>query len=239
LLTAYRTAPSENLKSQIRDALFSRPSSARLLLKAVDRGEVPASEVPLDQVRRVVLFEDAGLDALVARHWGRLQAAPRGEVLAEVRRLNNDLRAGDGDPASGKQLFKKHCANCHQLFGEGTKIGPDLTTANRQDREFLLVSLVDPNTTIRAEYVSVVIQTTDGRVVTGLPVARDDSGMTLVDARNNRVTIAASEIDELRESPVSLMPENLYRQFSPQELRDLFAWLQSADPGRQPETDNR
>ena len=96
----------------------------------------------------------------------------------------------------------------------------------RQDREFLLVSLVDPSSVIRKEFVSLVIHTRDGRVLTGLPVSRDESGVTLVNARNEATTIAMAEIDELQDSPVSIMPADLYRQLSPQELRDLFSYLQ-------------
>jgi putative heme-binding domain-containing protein len=120
----------------------------------------------------------------------------------------------------------KHCSACHQLFGEGTKLGPDLTSANRADRDFLLISLVDPGSVIRKEYVSIVLQTTDGRIETGLAVAQDASGTTIVTSKNERKFFAASEIEELRESGVSHMPDTLYRQLKPQELRDLFAWLQ-------------
>ncbi|MEQ9408702.1 MAG: c-type cytochrome [Fuerstiella sp.] len=216
------------LHPQIREILLARPSSARLLLAAVERGDISPEEIPLEQVRQVALYNDEQLNQLVARHWGRLRPATPGEKLAEVRRLNNDLRAGSGDAAAGKSLFTKHCGTCHRLFGEGTKLGPDLTTANRQDSQFLLISLVDPNSVIRKEYVSVIVHTTDGRVLTGLPIERDDSAVTLLDGKKPQpAVIARSEIAEIHESAVSLMPDNLYRQFSPQQLRDLFRYLQS------------
>ena len=227
LMRLHRATDSDPLKSQILDFLLARPTSARAWLTAVDRGEVPAAATPLAQVRRVALLADPELDALVAKHWGRLQAATREEKLAEVRRLNNDLRAGTGNAAAGRLLFVKHCAACHQLFGKGKPVGPDLTTANRQDRDFLLTSLVDPSSVIRKEFVSVVIQTTSGRVLTGLPIARSEAAITLVDVQGQPQQIAAAEIDKLHDSPVSLMPENLYQQLPPQELRDLFAYLQS------------
>ena len=227
LIALHQSENDGPLNSQIRDLLLTRPASALAWLQAVDRGEIAPSATPTEQIRRVALFGDEKLDALVARHWGKLQGATREERLAEVRRLNNDLRAASGDPDEGHQIFKKHCASCHQLFGEGAKVGPDLTTANRMDRDFLLISLVDPNSVIRKEYVSVVIQTTVGRVLTGLPVARTDSTLTLVDSKGDKQDVATSEIDQLHESPVSLMPDNLYHQFTPQQLRDLFAYLQS------------
>ena len=227
LIQLHQASPADALKTRIRGVLLSRASSAKAWLQAIDQGQVPAGSTSIEEIRRVALYKDPQVDSLVAKHWGKLQAKTREEKLAEVRRLNNDLRAAGGNPAVGRELFKKNCAACHQLFGEGAKVGPDLTTANRQDRNFLLVSLVDPSSVIRKEYVSVVVQTKNGRVLTGLPVARSDASITLVDAKGERQTIPAAEIEELYDSPVSLMPENLYQQFKPQELRDLFAHLQA------------
>lgn len=232
LLKLHQSSGSEELKSQIRSIMLSRKSLASVWLNAVDMGEIAASLTPLDQIRLVALLEDDSLNVIVTKHWGRLQGATAEEKLAEVRRLNNDLRASPGNPETGRELFKKHCSTCHQLFGEGTKLGPDLTSANRADRDFLLVSLVDPSSVIRKEFVSVVVLTTDGRVETGLAVARDDNGLTIVTSKNERRSFSAGEIEEVRESSVSHMPDTLYRQLKPQELRDLFAWLQSSGPGQ-------
>jgi putative heme-binding domain-containing protein len=226
LLEWYRQEPSAALQSQIRDVLLSRVESARLWLTAVDRGEIPAAQTPLEQIRRVALLENEELDALVLKHWGRLQGGTREEKLAEVRRLNNDLRAAGGNVLAGQELFVKHCAVCHQLHGEGGKLGPDLTTANRKDRDFLLISLVDPSSVIRKEYVALVVETKGGQVLSGLAVERSDAGVTLVNARNERTMIPQAEIVDIQEATVSFMPEDLYRQLKPQELRDLFAYLQ-------------
>ena len=228
LIELHRTSTSTTLNSQIRDLLLGRKSFAKAWLTAVDRGDIAASLTPTDQVQRIASLEDPELDALVRKHWGRLETT-RGEKLAEVRRLSNDLRAASGDRITGQAVFKKNCASCHQLFGEGTKLGPDLTTANRKDREFMLISLVDPSSVIRKEFSSFVVHTKDGRILTGLAITRDDAGVTLVNARNEKTTIAASDIEELHESQLSLMPEDLYRQLKPHELRDLFAYLESTD----------
>ncbi|MDX1928482.1 MAG: c-type cytochrome, partial [Pirellulaceae bacterium] len=227
LIACHQSSTPESLKSQVRDVLLGRASSAKAWLTAIDRNEIEASSTSLEQVRRVALLGDSQLDALVTKHFGKLQSSSREEKLAEVRRLNNDLRAGEGDARSGRELFTKHCAACHQLFGEGMKIGPDLTSANRQDRDFLLVSLVDPSSVIRKEFVSVVIQTTGGRVLTGLAIDRNDASITIADAKGEKQVVLNSEIDELRDSEVSMMPDNLYLQLKPQELRDLFAYLQT------------
>ncbi len=226
LVALHQSERSAAMQAKIRDVLLARKTFALEWLAQIDRGTIPAWASTIDEIRRVALFADPKLDAIVAKHWGKLQPPSREEKLAEVRRLNNDLRAGAGDAEKGRALFKTHCGACHQLFGEGANVGPDLTTANRQDREFLLVSLVDPSAVVRKEYVGVVVQTADGRTVTGLPVSRAEGGVTLIDAKGEKRVLAAGDIAEIRESSVSPMPEDLHRTLKPQELRDLFAYLQ-------------
>jgi len=226
LLFLFRISPSKSIRSQILSQLLSRKSSAAILLAAVDEKQIEPSLITLEQARSIALLEDPELDSLVSKHWGKLQAASREEKLAEVRRLNNDLRAGSGSVTAGKLLFQKHCAGCHALSGEGSQIGPDLTSANRQDKDYLLINLVDPSSVIRKEYMSVIVRTTSGQVFTGLPTERTEAALVLINAQGEKQTIANSEIDELRESTISLMPENLYLQLKPAELRDLFAYLQ-------------
>jgi putative membrane-bound dehydrogenase-like protein len=229
LLDTYAKMPSAT-KGHIRSALLSRQSWAALTLQRIDEGKFPAKDFTIDELRAVALHNDPKLDALVRKHWGNIAPATPGEKLAEVRRFNNDLRAGSGDPIKGKVHFTKHCAACHQLFNEGTKLGPDLTAANRQDRDYLLVSIVDPNAIIRKEYLSYNIDTQDGRRLSGMVVEQSPEKIVISDPKNQRTEIARNQIEAIRESPLSLMPENIIKELKPQELRDLFAYLQSKPP---------
>jgi putative heme-binding domain-containing protein len=210
--------------------LVSRPSTAMQLLHRIDRQQMPTTTLSIDQVRSLAAFHDASIDELVRKHWGRLASATPEEKLAEVRRLNNDLRAAGGDRKQGKKLFNEHCASCHKLFGEGKEVGPELTSANRKDRDYLLVSIVDPSSVIRREYVSTAIRTQDGRIITGLVRDAGNGKVVVHVARGDPIEMSLDEIDEMKESEVSLMPEDLYRTWSPQTLRDLFAYLQSEGP---------
>ena len=212
------------------DTLIRRKDWALAFLQHVDAGRIPAKDIPVEALRSVALHKDDKLNELVRKHWGNVRSSTPEEKLAEVRRFNNDLRAGSGHSLVGRALFKKHCATCHRLFDDGEAVGPDLTHANRKDRDYLLVSIVDPSALIRKEYLSYHLQTTDGRVLTGLIAEQTRSAVTLLDGKNQRTPIPREKIESLRESPVSLMPENLLKELQPQELRDLFSYLQSDKP---------
>src|SRR6185369_6836265 len=155
---------------------------------------------------------------IVRKHWGSVKSATPEEKLADVRRLNNDLRAASGDRAAGKVLFTRTCATCHKIFGEGNDVGPDLTHANRGDRDYLLVSIVDPSAVVRAEYVSYIIKTTDGQALTGLIAEQSAGSVTLKNENNQRVTVERAKIKEMSEFPISLMPEGLITSMKPQEV---------------------
>jgi putative membrane-bound dehydrogenase-like protein len=218
---------SARLRARASEVLLSRRAWAKAFLQEIDAGHFDAKEIPTERLRVVALHGDRSLDDLVRKHWGNIRPGTAEEKLAEMRRLSNDLRAGDGDPATGRELFRKHCATCHQLFGEGISVGPDLTHANRKDSDHLLASIVDPSAVIRKEYLAYNVQTTDGRSLTGLIVEETPQAMILLDAKNQRTKIVRERIESVQESPVSLMPENLLKELKPQELRDLFRYLQS------------
>jgi putative heme-binding domain-containing protein len=216
----------ESARSHARDLLLSRKASAWTLLRQVDEGKISTKEIPVDQLRHVSLHNDKQLDALVRKLWGNVSGGTPEEKLAVVRRFNNDLRAFPGDPSRGHELFMKNCGVCHQLFGEGAQVGPELTHANRQDRDFLLVSIVDPSAVIRKEFLNYNVETKDGSVLSGLIVEQSPNSIVLASAKNERTTILRANIKELRESAVSLMPEGLLEPLTPQERRDLFSYLQ-------------
>ncbi|MBY0458616.1 MAG: c-type cytochrome, partial [Gemmataceae bacterium] len=114
------------VKKRAVQMLTTRPAWALLLLKQIDSGKFPKADVSVDQARAITALGDKDATALVEKHFGRLALSTTGEKQARIAWLNTALgRAKPGDPARGKILFTKHCAACHQLHGEGGKVGPD------------------------------------------------------------------------------------------------------------------
>lgn len=215
-----------SLKENARNLLSARKEFAVALLAAVETGKIDPKEVTTDQLRSIALHNDSQLAALIEKHWGKVADQTPGEIAARIHGINVSLRLTPGNREAGKALFTKHCANCHTLFGAGNKIGPDLTGADRKNTFFLLTSVVDPSAVIRKEFVPVTVLATDGRVLTGLVAESTPDTVTLLDAKNERTTLATADIAEMKPSEKSLMPDKLFDELSAQQVRDLMAYLQ-------------
>ena len=135
------------------------------------------------------------------------------------------IRAGHGDAAEGEKIFKKLCAQCHKLHGEGADVGPDITLNGRSSFDQLLSNVFDPNLVIGAAYRAVIVVTKEGRVLTGLSVEDSPTRIVLKMQGGKTETVPRGDIDALKVSDVSLMPEQIENQLKPQEIVDLFTFL--------------
>lgn len=229
LAAAYTEIPTA-LQPSARQVLLSRATWTRNFLMLVDGGTVKADDVPVSELRRVAQHKSEELDALVKKNWGNVSGGTPEFLLAEMRRLNNDLRAKPGDPIRGQEVFKTNCFQCHQIFGEGNAVGPDLTQANRMDTDYMLGSIVNPNMVVRKEYVQFAVETKDGGFYNGLVSERSPGSVTLLNANSIKTTIATGDIETIDEAGLSLMPEGILTPLSPDDVRDLFAFLQLKEP---------
>jgi putative heme-binding domain-containing protein len=221
---------SPALRQRSIDLLCSRAESSATLLAAVDSGAIDPQHISIDQLRRIVGHGDPSLTEAVEKRWGKIRPATAGEKQAMIVVLNRTLSEGAGNARRGKQVFTKHCANCHALFGEGAKIGPDLTSIDRRNRSLLLLNIVDPSSTIRPEFVSQTLVLEDGRVLTGLVTENSAHEITLVDAKAQKAVIPQADIEQIKPAELSLMPEKLLESLRADELRDLFSYLQATEP---------
>jgi putative heme-binding domain-containing protein len=128
------------------------------------------------------------------------------------------------DKSQGRVQFNKLCASCHTLYGHGGAIGPDLTGSGRDNLDYLLENIVDPSATVNADFRMSVIAMNDGRVLNGLVRSPTDRTITL-QSQNELVVLARKEIEQIAPSPLSLMPEGQIDPLTPDEVRDLFAYL--------------
>jgi putative heme-binding domain-containing protein len=121
----------------------------------------------------------------------------------------------------------KTCASCHKLDGTWHEIGPNLATIQNRGAEAILANVLDPNREVNPQFLSYFVVTNDGRTLTGMIQAETGTSITLVRADNQSDLVLRSEIESLESTGVSLMPEGLEKDLTPQAMADLIAYLLS------------
>jgi putative heme-binding domain-containing protein len=214
-----------------RDALAtlaSRAPWAKELVAALEKERIPVRDLTAELVRQLRTFNEPQVNSALTRLWGTVRDTPA-EKQKEIAHFRDVWKAGGstpGDPRRGRAIFARTCAQCHTLFGEGGKIGPDLTGSNRKDVEYLLENIVTPNAVIPNDYRAAIAETNDGRTVFGLMKQQDAQSVTLA-SLTETTTLPRKEIKKLTIADISMMPEGLLTALKDQEVRDLFVYLRS------------
>ncbi len=227
VLAAYPYLPAPDQPLAI-STLVSRPSFAKALLDAVAEGRLNRREITPYHARQVQNLGDPALGQRLTQVWGTLRAtdAAKQEFIAHCRATLTPERLKQADLSQGRGLFQQTCAVCHTLFGQGGKVGPDLTGASRDNLDYLLANVVDPSAVVAADYRMSIITLKDGSVLNGIIPARTARTLT-VQTPTDRMTLERSAIAEVRPSSVSLMPEGLLEGLNPNQLANLIAYLMS------------
>jgi putative heme-binding domain-containing protein len=225
LLAAYPRL-REAGKLAIVEALAARPETAAALLAAVDEDKVAREHVQPFVVRQMQLLGSADVQQKIEQLWPELKLIS-GDKLAQIAAFQKEL-AGDSlasaDAARGRKLFEQSCAKCHKLFGRGESIGPELTGAQRTNLNYWLENIVDPSAQVAANFRMSIVLVDDGRVLNGVALQQTDRTLTL-QTPTERLVLDRRNIEAIRPSQLSLMPEGLLNQLSDQQRRDLFAYL--------------
>ena len=206
--------------------LVTRAEWASLLLNQAEQGTVAVAEIPLLQRQKLMTHPDSGLGERARRVLAGTVSADR---VALVMRYRGTLPLR-GVAARGVQAFEANCAPCHALRGHGQPVGPNLAEFTGKSDEDFLVAILNPNAAINPNYLGYEVQLRDGRALTG--VVRDETagGLTLVQAGGGKEHLLRSDVQEMRASRVSLMPEGLEQAIPPEAMADLIAWVRQAAP---------
>ncbi len=113
--------------------------------------------------------------------WGTLRetSADKAADFAKFRKQFQPAQLKDANLPEGRVVYNKTCGNCHQLFGVGTVVGPDLTGSNRANLEYLLENLLDPSAVVGKDYQMTIVEMKDGRTLNGLAKQENAETLTL------------------------------------------------------------
>lgn len=224
LLKILPTAPAR-LQRTIAVGLAASPAGAAKLLDAVQAGKAsarllqdPAVQLRLAATRLPHLKER--IEDLTAG------LPPAG---ADMRALLNRRRAAflksKKDAVLGAQVFAKSCANCHQVGGQGARIGPQLDGVGVRGLDRLLEDILDPNRNVDQAFRQTTLTLKKGQVLSGLLLKEEGEVLVLADSQGKEMRVAKNEVEERSTSPVSPMPGNFAEQVPEGDFNNLLAYL--------------
>jgi putative heme-binding domain-containing protein len=225
LLNRYNNLPAKS-KIEAINILAARPNYAADLLEAVQRGVIRRQEINAAQLRELRAHVD--LKSKIATIWPQLDESPGGKkkLFEKYKTLLTSERLKQADALKGRAIFQQACATCHTLYGEGAKIGPELTGSDRGNLDYLLDNIIDPSGVVPESYRVTNLTLKDDRSLTGVVLGETETTLTF-QTISEKVTLQKSEIDKRQASALSMMPEGLLESLTDDQVLQLFAYLMS------------
>ena len=226
LISRYSKLNAQQQRAVV-ETLASRKAYAEALLEALKMNQIQPSAVPVQVARSLKNL----LGKKFTDVYGALPVvgAEREHLIKKYKKLCKPSAVAAADASRGRAVFQKTCAACHVLYGEGGKVGPELTGANRANLDYILLNSVYPSLDVPHAYRTVSVLTVDGRVVNGVLAEEDGTKIVLRTPEQPRVVIAKEDIDFRKISPQSMMPDGQLDAMKPQEVIDLVKYLRTTE----------
>ena len=215
----------EQLKPQTRsaalDLLLLRKESVTSLLQQMAAGVISSSVVSIDQ--RVILLKhpDEAIRTSAIQLFGGTVSANRKEVADQYAK-SLDMK---GDVARGAAVFEKTCSKCHRIGGVGHNVGPDISDTRARARDALLYDILDPNRRVDPQFTEYIVVTAEGLLYNGLMIAESADSVTLRQPEGREQVILRTDIEELKTTSKSLMPEGVERDVTVDQMADVLEFL--------------
>ncbi|MDB6129369.1 MAG: Cytochrome c, partial [Verrucomicrobiales bacterium] len=213
-------------RPQLLATLVSRPRFAFALLDAIAQKKIPRTDLSVFHVRQIRSLNDEKLNARLTEVWGELRepGQDKKQGMAELKARLTPATLASADKRNGRAVFTMACAPCHTFYGEGGKLGPDLTGSGRDNIDYLLENVIDPSAVVPADFRMTVIEMKDGRTLNGIIRTKTERTLT-VQTMTEQITVEKTEIASQKESQASIMPEGLLEALTKEQVRDLMAYL--------------
>ena len=222
LLSRYPNFKPEAQKAII-ETLTTRKPYAEALHRALKENKIPREALPAYITRSLSLL----LGSEFTKEFGiqKLPANKEAEI-AKYKSLAAPEALAKADASKGRELYQAICSACHVMYGEGGKIGPELTGSNRADLNYLLLNILYPSDDIADAYKMVTIMTKDGRSLSG-NISQEDNQKVILNMIGQQSTIPKSDIKSRTVSDFSLMPAGLLQTLNEEQIVALFKYMQT------------
>ena len=223
LLSAYSKFNTEAKRVTV-DTLASRLSYAKELLGALKQGKIEKSDIPTYTARSLQSI----LGSSFVKAYGKVSEVGEGKdrMIAKYRQKILAADFAKADVSQGRVVYQQVCGACHIMYGEGGKIGPELTGSNRANLDYFLLNVLAPSYDVPEGYRMVTVTSRDGQVFVG-NVVQEDASKVVLNMVGQKTVVAKSDIKSRQTSRVSMMPEGLLNPLQDKQILDLIAYMRT------------
>ena len=213
-------------RAEALSATLVRKDFADAVLSEIEAGRLDASELSAFHLRQIRDLHDESLLSKLKnlRPDAATDPAARQTKYTELRTLLTSKFLAKANREQGRLAFAAACGACHQMFGQGGKLGPDLTGSDRRNLDYLLENILNPSGAVAPEYQTARVKMKDGRLLTGI-IAGKDARKIRLNTIGGIQDLDAESVESVTPSRESLMPEGLLSGLPKELLRDLFGFL--------------
>jgi putative heme-binding domain-containing protein len=214
--------PSERMQAE--ELLLRRQAWAMELLRHLRSNGLALTTLFPGHVAKLENFPAEEVRQFAQSLRGESVSADRREVFDDYR----DAATRNGDPVRGKVAFEKNCATCHEVAPGGNALAPNLASVVNRGPDAMLFNVLVPNGEVDPRYLEYVLITIDGQVLSGIIAGESSTAVTIRSADNKTTTVLRSDIEALRNTGRSIMPEGFEKTIDKRAMSDLLAYLKEA-----------
>ncbi|MBP3960720.1 ThuA domain-containing protein [Gemmata sp. G18] len=165
----------------------------------------------------------------------RRALVPWADTKAEIGKpieLARPKELDGGSWARGRKVFfseQAACFKCHSVHSQGGSIGPDLTNLIHRDYGSVVRDITQPSFAINPDFLASVVTLKDDRVLTGVIRTVGDK-LHIGDNKGTTTIVDRTDVESIKASPLSVMPDDLLKKLPPDQARDLLTFLLTPAP---------
>jgi putative heme-binding domain-containing protein len=209
------------VRKKALEALLNQRGKISVLLHAIENHQLEVNAIDAAGRARLLQYPDPSV-ADTARRLFQTNTGDRAKVVQTYR----DVLTMAGNLVHGKQVFEQTCGKCHLPRKKGGRVGPDLSGISSKTKEELLTSILNPSYAIEPQFTNYMVTTKDGRIHDGIISNETPGTITLRGGSEEDETLLRQNIAEMHASTISLMPDDLEKSLSRQDLADVISYLQ-------------
>jgi putative heme-binding domain-containing protein len=196
------------------------------LFAEIEAGRIKPAEIERDKKQLLTNHTNPEIRDAAVELFGSEISANRAKVVADYQKAL-DL---DADAERGRKVFTKNCSVCHKVGDVGHQVAPDLASTQNKSPDDLLIAILDPNREAQPNFTTYTVVTNQGKILSGIIATESAGSITLRRAEGKEDVVLRSNIDTLKSNGVSLMPEGLEKEITPEQLADVIAFIKTIKP---------